>query len=242
MMNGSKVWLVTSASEGVGRVLVEAVLESGERVVATARDPRPLDGLGERYARRFASFALDPSDERDVARTILQARQHFGRLDVVVNDGVEPTDDVDATASGIASVTDAVLPILKLQRAGHLFELSADARRDVLPASGLAEQGVRLTRVERLRPGASPDPIEGAVRSDTECPFGDRIAGLLGIDRAAREARATARAILKAVDAEVAPRHLLVGSSGEPVDALERVGALGALAGAAAGLLLFFKP
>ena len=38
-----KVWLVTGSASGLGRNIAEAVLESGDRLVATARDPRRLD-------------------------------------------------------------------------------------------------------------------------------------------------------------------------------------------------------
>jgi len=39
----SKVWLITGSASGLGRYIAEAVLASGDRLVATARDPRRLD-------------------------------------------------------------------------------------------------------------------------------------------------------------------------------------------------------
>jgi NAD(P)-dependent dehydrogenase (short-subunit alcohol dehydrogenase family) len=39
----SKVWLVTGSASGLGRYIAEAVLESGDRLIATARDPRRLE-------------------------------------------------------------------------------------------------------------------------------------------------------------------------------------------------------
>ena len=44
-----KVWLVTGRRNGLGRNIVEAVLASGDRLVATARDPRRLEDLVKRY-------------------------------------------------------------------------------------------------------------------------------------------------------------------------------------------------
>ena len=41
----SKVWLVTGSASGLGRNIADAVLASGERLVATARDPSRLEGL-----------------------------------------------------------------------------------------------------------------------------------------------------------------------------------------------------
>jgi NAD(P)-dependent dehydrogenase (short-subunit alcohol dehydrogenase family) len=239
MMNRSKVWLVTSAARGVGRVLTEAVLDGGDRVVALARDPRPLDDLAERYVRRFTSFALDPSDERDMARTVLQAREHFGRLDVVINDASDPTDDVDEAAS-VRALTEAVLPVLKLQRFGHLFELSVAARRDAVPAAALAELGVRLTTVERHRDGAIESELPFVHVDDAECPFGDRLSALLGVDREARAARATTRAILRAVDSPDPARRIVVEAGGR-ASVMEANGAWVGMAGAAAAAMMFFK-
>ena len=50
----SKVWLVTGSASGLGRSIAEAVLTSGDRLVATARDPRRLEDLVRSMAIRFA--------------------------------------------------------------------------------------------------------------------------------------------------------------------------------------------
>jgi NAD(P)-dependent dehydrogenase (short-subunit alcohol dehydrogenase family) len=44
-----KVWLVTGSASGLGRNIAEAVLASGDRLVATARDPRRPEDLVEKY-------------------------------------------------------------------------------------------------------------------------------------------------------------------------------------------------
>ena len=48
----NKVWLVTGSATGLGRNIAEAVLESGDRLVATARDPKRLDDLVKKYGDR----------------------------------------------------------------------------------------------------------------------------------------------------------------------------------------------
>ena len=53
----SKVWLVTGSSRGLGRALAEAVLAAGDRLVASARDPRDLDFLAS--SDRLRTVALD---------------------------------------------------------------------------------------------------------------------------------------------------------------------------------------
>ena len=60
----SKVWLVTGSASGLGRNIAEAVLASGDRLVATARDPRRLDDLVKKYGDQIRTAALDVADEK----------------------------------------------------------------------------------------------------------------------------------------------------------------------------------
>ena len=53
-----RVWLVTGSASGLGRNIAEAVLESGDRLVATARDPRRLDDLVSKFGEASARFLL----------------------------------------------------------------------------------------------------------------------------------------------------------------------------------------
>jgi NAD(P)-dependent dehydrogenase (short-subunit alcohol dehydrogenase family) len=52
----NKVWLVTGSASGLGRNIAEAVLESGDRLVATARDTKRLDDLVKNTVTAFARF------------------------------------------------------------------------------------------------------------------------------------------------------------------------------------------
>ncbi|MFE4552922.1 SDR family NAD(P)-dependent oxidoreductase, partial [Streptomyces sp. NPDC056785] len=64
----SKVWFVTGSSRGLGRAIVEAALEAGDRVVATARKPAQLDDLVARHGDRILPLALDVARDDDVRR------------------------------------------------------------------------------------------------------------------------------------------------------------------------------
>jgi len=59
----SKVWLITGASRGLGRAFTQAVLDAGDRVIATARKPEQLVGLKGRYSERVRTVALDVTNE-----------------------------------------------------------------------------------------------------------------------------------------------------------------------------------
>src|SRR6266481_3434930 len=81
----SKVWLVTGSASGLGRNIAEAVLASGDRLVATARDPRRLEDLVKKYGDQMRTAPLDVTDEREAYAAVQAAVDAFGRLDVVVN-------------------------------------------------------------------------------------------------------------------------------------------------------------
>src|SRR5260370_35326464 len=81
----SKVWLVTGGASGLGRNISEAVLASGDRLVATARDPGRLEDLVEKYGDQVRTAPLDVADEAAAYLAVQVALDAFGRLDVAVN-------------------------------------------------------------------------------------------------------------------------------------------------------------
>src|SRR5258706_12971515 len=80
-----KVWLVTGSASGLGRNIAEAVLESGDRLVATARDPIRLDDLVNKFGERVRAVSLDVADEKTAHAPVQVGLDAVGRLDVVVN-------------------------------------------------------------------------------------------------------------------------------------------------------------
>lgn len=81
----SKVWFITGASKGFGREWAEAALERGDQVAATARKPETLDALVDKYGGNVLPLKLDVTDRAADHAAVRQAAEHFGRLDVVVN-------------------------------------------------------------------------------------------------------------------------------------------------------------
>src|SRR5919106_2431568 len=81
----AQVWLVTGSASGLGRHIADAVLASGDRLVATARDPRRLADLVETYGGQVRTAPLGVADEEAAYAAVQVAVEAFGRLDVVVN-------------------------------------------------------------------------------------------------------------------------------------------------------------
>jgi NAD(P)-dependent dehydrogenase (short-subunit alcohol dehydrogenase family) len=146
----SKVWFITGASKGFGRIWAEAALERGDRVAATARDPQTLDDLVERYGDAVLALQLDVTDKAQVDATVQQAHDHFGRLDVVVNNAgyglfgaIEEITEAQARAQmetnvfGALWVTQAALPFLREQGSGHIIQVSSIGGVQAFPILGL---------------------------------------------------------------------------------------------------------
>src|SRR6266478_3371071 len=123
----SKVWLVTGSAGGLGRNIAEAVLASGDRLVATARDPRRLKDLAEKYGDQIRTVPLDVADEQAAQASVQVAVDAFGRLDVVVNNAgygdIAPFEQLtsarfkalmDTNFYGVVNLTRAVLPMHRL--------------------------------------------------------------------------------------------------------------------------------
>ncbi|MFC8435124.1 SDR family NAD(P)-dependent oxidoreductase [Streptomyces sp. NPDC057253] len=134
----AKVWFVTGSSRGLGRAFVEAALGRGDKVAATARDPKTLGDLVEQYGDAVLPLPLDVTDKGAVATAVTTAHEHFGRLDVVVNNAgyglfgmVEEVTEEQLRAQmetnffGAFWVTQAALPLLREQGGGHIVQISS---------------------------------------------------------------------------------------------------------------------
>ncbi|MGH9475687.1 MAG: SDR family NAD(P)-dependent oxidoreductase [Terriglobales bacterium] len=145
----SKVWFITGASRGFGRIWAEAALKRGDKVTATARRLEDVEGLEKHFGNAVLPLALDVTDSQQVSRVVQQAHQHFGRLDVLVNNagyslvaGVEEASDeqirnlFDANYLGVVRVLRAALPLLRTQGSGHILGVSSGLGITALPLIG----------------------------------------------------------------------------------------------------------
>ena len=143
----SKIWLITGCSRGLGRELAQAVLGAGDRLVATAREPRDLAFLPP--SERLRTIGLDVTDAAAARAAVAAVTAAFGRLDVVVNNAgyikansVEdlPEEEfrrqIEINLFGVYNVTRAALPVMHAQRDGHIIQISSIGGRRGTPGLG----------------------------------------------------------------------------------------------------------
>lgn len=166
-----RVWMITGAGRGFGRLFTAAALAAGDRVVATARRPESLDDLMAQYQGRLVVLPLDVTERAAVFATVELAVAAFGRLDVVVNNAgyglsgaVEEVSEAQARALidtnffGALWVCQAVVPYLRAQRSGHIIQVSSISGLMGIPTMGLyaaskfALEGMSEVLAQELEP------------------------------------------------------------------------------------------
>jgi NAD(P)-dependent dehydrogenase (short-subunit alcohol dehydrogenase family) len=145
-----KTWFITGASRGFGREWAIAALERGDSVAATARDIGTLDDLVDKYGARLLPVELDVTDREADFAAVKQAHDHFGRLDVVVNNAgyghfgmieelseSDARDQIETNLFGALWVTQAALPFLRAQGSGHIIQVSSIGGISAFPMVGI---------------------------------------------------------------------------------------------------------
>ncbi|WP_296143307.1 oxidoreductase [uncultured Flavobacterium sp.] len=135
--SNQKVWFITGASKGLGLSLAKRLLNEGEKVVATSRNLEELENAVGNH-ENFLPLILNLTDEKNVGEGIEKAMNHFGKIDVVVNNAgygltgalEELSDDearknFDINVFGSLNVIRKVLPYLRQQKSGHIFNIAS---------------------------------------------------------------------------------------------------------------------
>lgn len=133
-----KVWFVTGTSSGFGRSIVEEAVARGDRVIATARDPRSIEDLVALAPDRVHALRLDVTDPEQVRAATAAAIARFGGVDVVVNNAgysligaLEETSDAEIRAAfeamffGAVAVTRAFVPHMRERGRGTVVQMSS---------------------------------------------------------------------------------------------------------------------
>src|SRR5499425_2335182 len=145
----NKVWFITGASKGFGMELTRAALETGDRVIATARNPKTIeDAFGEQD--RLLVLKLDVTNEQEADEAVNAALKRFGQIDILVNNAgrglVGAVEEVTAeevrsaiavNVEGTLNVSRAVLPSMRARKSGHILNLSSVGGFSAWPGWGI---------------------------------------------------------------------------------------------------------
>jgi NADP-dependent 3-hydroxy acid dehydrogenase YdfG len=191
----SRRWFITGGTPGnFGVAFAEAALETGDRVVLTSRRPQELVTWAQRYGDRVLVVAMDVTDTAAVQRAVRTAEQHFGGIDVLVNNAgrgwfgsIEAMDEsalrgmFELNFFGVLSVTRAVLPGMRARGDGWIVNVSSVAGLVAAPGFGYysatkfaIEAVTDALRDEVAAQGISVLAVEpGAFRTNAYTGFAD---------------------------------------------------------------------
>lgn len=146
----TKTIFITGASRGFGKIWAEAFLKNGHQVAATARNIDALSDLVKRYGNAVLPIVLDVTDREACFAAVKKATDHFGSIDVLINNAgyglfgtIEETteqearDQIETNVFGLLWVTQAVLPVMRKQKKGHIIQVSSVLGLVTLPILGL---------------------------------------------------------------------------------------------------------
>jgi NAD(P)-dependent dehydrogenase (short-subunit alcohol dehydrogenase family) len=146
----SRSWFITGGTPGnFGVAFAEAALETGDRVVLTSRRPEALATWAQHYGDRVLVVPLELTDAAQVQRAVRAAEEHFGGIDVLVNNAgrgwygsIEGMDESSMRAMfelnffAVLSVTRAVLPGMRARGSGWIVNVSSVAGLLAAPGFG----------------------------------------------------------------------------------------------------------
>ena len=137
-MNTQRVWFVTGASKGLGLTLVKKLLAEGYKVAATSRSLKALAAEVGEHSESFLPLKADLVNEQSVAKAVAETVQTFGAINVVVNNAgygqfgtleelseTEVRENFDVNVFGSLNVIRSVMPHLRKQRSGAIFNISS---------------------------------------------------------------------------------------------------------------------
>lgn len=244
-----KVWFITGCSTGFGRQLAMEALKSGYNAVVTARKPEDVKDIVEAYPDTSIAVKLDVTNEAEIKAAVEQAIQRFGQVDILVNNAgigyfgaVEESEDAEIRRMfeinffGLANMTNAVLPIMRKQKSGHIVNIASIGGLVGFPGVGF--YNATKFAVDGLSDALAKEVAHLGIKVTVICPSGFRTdwAGRSAnnskvvIDDYAPSAHANkdairgysgnqpgdpelaAKAIVKAVESANPPLHLLLGA------------------------------
>ncbi|MGE8425049.1 MAG: SDR family NAD(P)-dependent oxidoreductase [Sphingobacterium siyangense] len=146
----SKIIFITGASKGFGKLWAEALLRRGDKVAASARNIEALQDLKEKYGDSILPVKLDVNNRTEVFEVVEKVEKHFGRIDVLINNAgfglfgtTEETteqqarDQMETNFFGSLWVAQAILPVMRKQRSGHIIQISSFLGLTTLPLLAL---------------------------------------------------------------------------------------------------------
>ncbi|RWD98587.1 SDR family oxidoreductase [Mesorhizobium sp.] len=223
-MSIDQVVLITGASSGIGEATARVLADAGATLMLGARRTERLATLVEEIEAKggqAAARALDVTERASMEALVAEARQRFGRIDVLVNNaGVMPLSPlaalkveewdrmIDVNIRGVLHGIAAVLPVMQAQGSGHVVNIGSVGSFEVVPTSAVYSatkfavraitDGLRkekeTIRATCIYPGVTRSELAGTITDEAAAQ------AMVEYRRNAIEPEAIGRAVLYAIE------------------------------------------
>jgi NAD(P)-dependent dehydrogenase (short-subunit alcohol dehydrogenase family) len=144
-----KTAVVTGGTRGIGRAIVESLLEAGARVIFCGRTATTVDQVIKELRGDVSGVAADVSKWDDVSRFFAAVTERFGSLDILVNNAgvgefrnlkeLEPAEwhrQIDLNLSGVYYCCKQAIPLFEQAGGGYIIQISSLAGKNAFAGGG----------------------------------------------------------------------------------------------------------
>jgi short-subunit dehydrogenase len=146
----NKIWFITGISSGLGKALAQTVIENGDFVIGTFRNQTQADIFNNQYKDEAFALTLDITKQTEIEKAVQLVTDKFGKIDVLVNNAgfglagaIEETSTTEvreifeANFFGTLQLTQTFLPLFRLQKSGHIIQISSHGGFKAFPGFGI---------------------------------------------------------------------------------------------------------
>lgn len=148
------IWLITGVSSGLGKQLAQQIHESGDVIIGTVRTEQDKEIFEQAYPNRSHAFIIDLENTDRIDAIVHDIQETYGRIDVLVNNAgyglwglveevseAELRHQLDVNLIAVWKLVQAVLPIMRSQKSGHIIQISSRLGIVAGPGGGLYAAG-----------------------------------------------------------------------------------------------------
>lgn len=184
MTIAGKVVIITGASAGIGRALAQELGAQKARLVLAARSIDKLQQLSEELAAagtESVAVQTDVSDPNDLESLVEKAVQHYGRIDVLINnagieffrhfenaDAGDILQTIETNFTGTVLLTRFVIPQMLKQQSGSIINMSSTAGKHCPPFG--AVYGATKSAMIGFTQGLRGEYLKRGISTTAICP------------------------------------------------------------------------
>ncbi len=187
----NQVAIVTGAASGFGAEIARSFVREGARVVIADLNEAGAQKVAAEIGQAAVAVKCDVSQRADIDRAVKMAREHFGEIDIVVNNAGfthknQPFLDVDeatydrcfdVNVKAIYHMINAVVPAMRAKKSGCIINIGSTA--GLRPRPGLTWYNASKGAANLLSKSLAVELAGDNIRVNVICPvMGDT--GMLG--------------------------------------------------------------